>query len=296
VLKSPVPCSAWAAIIHQRLIAAISNRNEKSLLFGLGADELFGGYDRYLEYYFRQRQFARRWKWPEKFAWFDALLNRRTESAARLFPGIASFFSSRQLQRWLYQPFAATDLMHVDREFYRECRQLKPDSHIFELMIAHECQHRIPDLLMSNFEPIAQRLAVSTSYPFLDRTLVNWASLLEPADRYWYENGNWWAKKFFREIAAELLPQSIVMRRRATYEPPIVDWLQEPSFGPPVLEQFASTSLWDARFLRRALRDELIKLVRKLPDSYYTERQWLEEFWVILTLGSWYDRYIARVR
>ena len=71
---------------------------------------------------------------------------------------------------------------------------------------------------------------------------------------------------------------------------------KEPSFGPPVLEQFASTSLWNARFLRPALRDKLIKLVRKLPDSYYTERQWLEEFWVILTLGSWYDRYIARVR
>ena len=296
VLKSPVPCSAWAAIIHQRLLAAISKRNEATLLSGLGADELFGGYDRYLDYYFRQREFARQWRWPEKSHWFEALLNRPKEAAARLFPGMASFFSSPELQRWLYQSYAATDLPEFDRKFYRECRQLKPESHIFELMIAHECRHRIPDLLMTNFEPIAHKFAVATSYPFLDRNLVSWASLLEPAERYWYENENWWAKKFFRGLAAELLPQSIVMRRRATYEPPIVDWFQESSFGPPVLDRFASTTLWDAGFLRRRLRDDLIKLVRKLPESYYTKRQWLEEFWAVLTLGAWYDRYIARIR
>ena len=296
VLKSPVPCSAWAAIIHQRLLAAISKRNEATLLSGLGADELFGGYDRYLDYYFRQREFVRRWRWPEKSHWFEALLNRPKEAAARLFPGMASFFSSPELQRWLYQSFAATDLPEFDRKFYRECRQLKPESHIFELMIAHECRHRIPDLLMTNFEPIAHKFAVPTSYPFLDRNLVSWASLLEPAERYWYENENWWAKKFFRGLAAELLPQSIVMRRRATYEPPIVDWFQESSFGPPVLDRFASTTLWEAGFLRRRLRDDLIKLVRKLPESYYTKRQWLEEFWAVLTLGAWYDRYIARIR
>ena len=86
------------------------------------------------------------------------------------------------------------------------------------------------------------------------------------------------------------------MRRRATYEPPIVDWFQESSFGPPVLDRFASTTLWEAGFLRRRLRDDLIKLVRKLPESYYTKRQWLEEFWAVLTLGAWYDRYIARIR
>ena len=126
--------------------------------------------------------------------------------------------------------------------------------------------------------------------------MVRWAALLGPRDRYWYENGYWWAKKFFRQIAAEVLPQSIVMRKRATYEPPIVDWLTEPVFGPGTLERFASSSFWNAGLLRRSLRADLIKRVRKLPDSYYVDRQWLEEFWAVLTLAAWFDRYIARIR
>ena len=295
VLKSPIPCSAWAAIIHQRLLGQVRKQKKKILLSGLGADELFGGYDRYLDYYFRQRAFARQWK-SKKIGWFDALLDRPVDAAYCLFPGMASFFSSRQLQRWLSRRFALTDTNHEDREFYRECRRLKPDAHIFEMMVAHECQHRIPDLLMSNFEPIAQRMGVWTSYPFLDFTLASWAALLGPSDRYWYENGYWWAKKFFRQIAAEVLPDSIVMRRRATYEPPIVEWLTEPLFGPRALERFASSSFWNLGLVRRSLRTDLIKRVRKLPNSYYTDRQWLEEFWAVLTLAAWFDRYIARVR
>ena len=294
VLKAPVPCSAWAAIIHQKLIARVSKRNEKTLLSGLGADELFGGYDRYLDYYFRQREFARRWKKSETIDWFDALLDSQEEAATRLFPGMASFFSPRELKRWLYQPFAKFDLNDFDREFYRECRRLKPNAQIFEMMIAHECQHRIPDLLMTNFEPVAQRMNVPAAYPFLDRRLVSYAALLRPSERYWYENGAWWAKKFFRQIAAELLPESIVMRRRATYEPPIVEWLQEPQFGPATVDRFASSSLWNIGFLRRTLKDDLVKLVRRLPGSYHTNRLWLEEFWAVLTLAAWYDRYIAR--
>jgi asparagine synthase (glutamine-hydrolysing) len=295
VLKSSIPCSAWATIIHQRLLRQVSKRKEKTLLSGLGADELFGGYDRYLDYYFRQRAFARQWK-SKKINWFDALLGRPVDAAHCLFPGIASFFSPRQLQRWLYKRFAQTDINYLDLEFYRECRGIKRDAHIFEMMVAHECQHRIPDLLMTNFEPIAQSLGVSTSYPFLDSTLVRWGALLGPRDRYWRENGYWWAKKFFRQIAAEVLPNSIVMRRRATYEPPIVEWLTEPLFGPGTLERFASSSFWNFGLLRRSLRADLIKRVRNLPDSYYTDRQWLEEFWSILTLAAWFDRYIARVR
>lgn len=296
ILASPVPCSAWTTITHKRLLTEVRDRKDRRLLSGLGADEIFGGYDRYLDYYFRQRNFARRWTQSGKIDWFEALLASKSDAAFRLFPGIASFFSARQLRESLYQPFANMQFDELDKDFYRECRQLKHDAHLFEMMVAHECQHRIPDLLMSNFEPLARSLNVPTAYPFLDPLLVTWASFLGPSDRYWHEHGHWWAKKLYREVAATLLPQAIVMRRRATYDSPIAEWLGEPVFGPATLERFASSRFWQVGLLRRPLRDDLVKRVRKLPESLHRGRAWLEEFWIVLTLAAWFDRYIERIR
>ena len=295
ILASPVPCSAWTSITHKRLLAEVSDRKEKVLLSGLGADEIFGGYDSYLDYYFRQRNYARRWRHADKIDWFDSLLANKREASLNLFPGIASFFGDERLRRALFQPFARIELDDFDRNFYRECRRLKPDAHVFEMMVAYECQHRIPDLLMSNFEPLARAVNVSTSYPFLDPTLVNWASLLGPSDRYWYEHGYWWAKKLYREVAATLLPQAIVMRRRATYDAPIAEWLGEPEFGPATLDRFASSRFWQVGLLRRSLRDELLKRARKPLANSHSGRKWLDEFWIVLTLSAWFDRFIEGI-
>ena len=59
---------------------------------------------------------------------------------------------------------------------------------------------------------------------------------------------------------------------------------------------FASSSFWKYRSAATSLRSDLVERVRKLQDSYYTDRQWLEEFWSVLTLAAWFDRYIARIR
>lgn len=293
VLAAPVPCSAWSTITHQRLLTEIGERETGCLLSGLGADEVFGGYDRYLDYYFRQRRYARRWAQPEKIDWFEALLDSRADSASCLFPGMAYFFGARQLSRSLYHPFNKIELDDFDRRFYRECRALKSDAHIFEMMIAHECQHRIPDLLMSNFEPPARAQGVRTAYPFLDPVLLGWASFIGPADRYWYENGHWWAKKLYREIASKLLPQTVVMRRRATYDAPIAEWLCEPVFGPPTLERFAKSRFWQVGFLRPSLKADLLSRAKNLPGSLHRSRRtWLEEFWAVLTLSAWFDRFV----
>jgi|GEM_PF-1331500 len=296
-LASPIPCSAWATITHQRLIGEISAQNELCLLSGLGADEIFGGYDRYLDFYFRQRRYARRWTRPEEIDWFNALLDSGSNAASCIFPGMAYFFDARQLSRSLYQPFARIELDDFDRSFYRECRSLKDKAHIFEMMIAHECQHRIPDLLMSNFEPVARAMNLNTAYPFLDPALVSWSSFLGPSDRYWYENGHWWAKKLYREVASKLLPRSIVMRRRATYDAPIAEWLQESSFGPPTLDRFAKSRFWQFGFLRPSVKDDLLKRAMNLPNSLrHSRRPWLQEFWVVLTLSAWFDRFVEGIR
>lgn len=297
VLASPIPCSAWSTITHQRLLTEIGDQEEGRLLSGLGADEVFGGYDRYLDYYFRQRRYARQWAQPEKINWFEALLDSKADSASCLFPGMAYFFGALQLRRSLYNPFDKIELDDFDRRFYRECRTLKGDAHIFEMMIAHECQHRIPDLLMSNFEPPARAKGVRTVYPFLDPVLLGWASFIDPADRYWYENGHWWAKKLYREIASKLLPQTVVMRRRATYDAPIAEWLCEPVFGPPTLDRFAKSRFWQIGFLRPSLKADLLSRAKNLPDSLRRSRRtWLEEFWAVLTLSAWFDHFVERRR
>ncbi len=46
------------AISHARLLATIVDESLTTVLSGLGADELFGGYDRFVDYFYRQRRFS----------------------------------------------------------------------------------------------------------------------------------------------------------------------------------------------------------------------------------------------
>jgi asparagine synthetase B (glutamine-hydrolysing) len=294
VLSAPVPCSAWTAITHHQLLRSAKERGMHRVISGLGSDEIFGGYDRYLDYYFRQRRFAMSWNPACGIDWFEAILHSPRDSDSCLFPGMASFFSEKRLRDSLHFPISTISLSDFDRAFYRECREMKPNAHLFEMMIAHECHHRIPDLLLSDFEPIARGLGVCTAYPFLHPLLAQRASFLGPSDRYWHEHGYWWAKKFFRQVSREVLPESIVMRPRAAYDAPIVNWLADRSFQNLAIESFSRSSFWECDFLLPQVKKHLLNLVRDLPRSARRKNPpWIEEFWAVLTLSAWFDRYIG---
>ena len=290
VLNQAQPCSAWAALTHHHLLGRIGADGHSRLLSGLGADEVFGGYSKYLHHYRLLRRQADRWPVAEIDP-FDGLLWQPTQARRDLFAGVPRFFDDATQRTALHAPFDRWSHAPLLIEFYRDCRRLKPDAHLFESMIAHECQHRIPDLLFAGFEPIARAAGVSTLYPFLDPQVAAVACALGASERFWLSDKRWKNKKALRRIALERLPDDIIVRPPVSYTTPIRAWMSDPQFGGQARERLRASKLWDYGLVRREWLDHLDAQLQQPPRSRAKQRAHLEQFWILIVLAAWCDRW-----
>lgn len=296
VLAAAEPCAAWAALTHFRILAAARQQGIGRVLSGLGSDEIFGGYDHFRGYYARFLRHARRFPAPPGSDPFEALLLPEEAASRRvLYPGVARFFDDPSLRRGLGAPYRSWQYASHLRSFYRECRRIKPEAGVMEMMIAHECQHRIPDLLFANFEPLSRRLGVEVTYPFLDPDLVPLATGLSVESRYRTASGRFSLrlrdlhpryKHAMLLIAAGRVPEPVRNRPRKSFTAPFGAWLYDPGFGPGVVGRLRRSRFWDRGIVERRWLDHVLERIAPGPNP------WVNQLWALVTLAGWYDRFV----
>jgi hypothetical protein len=163
--------------------------------------------------------------------------------------------------------------------------------HTWQLMVAHECQFRIPDLLMLSFEPWARASGLQFHYPFLSLPVIALGARLEFHRRYWHDRGQWWAKKALRDAVRSLVPLSIPMRRRVAYDLPMRLWLKTPRFHRRVVETIADSPLWSLGFLSPRLRARFLEWRRFNASLSQDPESWLARTWSLLVLAAWCARF-----
>jgi asparagine synthase (glutamine-hydrolysing) len=295
VLQAAQPCSAWACITHEHLLQRIRGDGHANLLTGLGADEVFGGYWKFFESYDLLRRHDEAWLLGERLDAFDGLLWSAAPARRALFSGIPRFFDDASLRQGLELPYARWDRVGPLAAFYRECRRLKPDAHLFELMVAHECAHRVPDLLHAGFEPIARHHGVTTSLPFLDPTVVRHACALGATERFWLKDGRWKNKKVLRDIAARCVPREILDRKPTSYTAAFGLWMADPSFSQPLKRRWRASRLWTLGLVKGGWLDQIESVVDTLHSrSGALAFRSLDQFWILVTLAAWFDRWVDR--
>lgn len=288
-LELAQPCAAWASLTHRHLLDAVGAAGHRTLLSGLGADEVFGGYSRYLEHYRVLRVAQEGWDPALGVDAFDALLWDPAASRRDLFPGVPRFFDDASQRLAFHRPFNRWSHATWQVAFYRECRRQKADAHLFEMMVAHECQHRVPDLLLAGFDPMARTDGIAMRYPFLDPSVARVACALGASERFWQSDGRWKNKKLLRRIALERLSDDVIVRPPASYNTPIRAWLRDASFGGHARERLRGSRLWDTGLVRREWLDA-VEASAFAPAP--TRRLDVEQFWILLTLGAWCDRWV----
>ncbi|HEY8975011.1 MAG TPA: asparagine synthase-related protein [Burkholderiaceae bacterium] len=295
VLRAAEPCSAWASVTHHHLLDRIVGDGHGLLHSGLGADEVFGGYSRFLDHYQLQREHETAFEFADRIDPFDAMLWQPAQAGRRLFQGVPRFFSDEQLAGWLQQPCAGWDFAALLTAFYRDCRRIKPSAHLFELMVAHECQHRVPDLLFADFEPIARSRSLATVYPFLDTAVARQACGLGASERFSREGETWRNKRLLREIASRRLPPEIMARKPVSYNAPILLWLKDPAFADIAMAYLDRCILTEIGLLSeeglRHIRDGVTALT---PQSPPESRVVLDQAWAVITLAAWVEEWIGR--
>jgi asparagine synthase (glutamine-hydrolysing) len=298
VQHSAEPCSAWATLSHFHLLAACRLAGHEHLLSGLGADEIFGGYDHYRMYYARMLRYLNRNPPPEGMGSLEALLLSEKQSVRRnLYPGVARFFSDKSLREHLGSPYNSWNYTTELRAFYEESLRIKPEITPVEAMIAHECQYRIPDLLMTDFEYLGRRMGITTQYPFLDPELIRMTIGLEIESRYQTPKGHFSLrlseldgryKWVMMQIAAGRVPQPIIDRPRKSYTAPFAIWMHNPVFATPLISNIQKSGFWDLGIVDRGYLEYLTKHIEPGPGPHAFE------MWILLTLTSWFDRFMVR--
>ena len=287
------PCAAWAALSHAALLGHVREAMCDSLLSGYGADEVFGGYD-----HFRIAALAASNASRRSGAGQGAPTHRLTHldpvafARRAAWPGIARFFDDAALRRHLLPPYNRWRHDIVQRGFYEECYAIDQGAEPITAMIAHECQHRIPDIVLKSFEPLGARYGVDTGYPFLDPDLCNLAASLTLTARYRDQSGRFahdrrrlipQFKWTLNQIARKRIPPEIVNRPRKSYTAPFALWMREPRFARRVIDMIADSRIWQLDLIRRSALDAILAGLETGPGPR------AHELWCLLVFARWCD-------
>ncbi len=251
---------------------------------GEGADELFGGYPRYLEV-------ANFWKKiknnPKIFSiLFDKLSSYLGSSSLRTFRSIGKKirkYSHSDLES-LYMDTVSRwrpdEKMYKDDIFESSFFEKDIDQNAFKLsdpryLMMRDVLTYLPGNLLVKTDRASMASSLEIRSPFLDSELVKFIWSLP--DNYIYKNGE---KAILKDILREQLPDSFIDRKKQGFEPPLYDWLKGP------LNEWAKDLIHSGDNFFNTEKN--IKLMERLEKG---EKKLTYKIWTIIMFMAWKNKY-----
>ena len=245
------------AFITTYLVSAFAREDVKVILSGVGGDELFGGYRRYLG-----GHYARRYRrWP---GW----LRRMASYAARRLPTDRHSGLLNNLR--LAKGFMASAEMSSD-ERYRSYLQVLSRRHVSALlleesaagpsdslarafaaagnedelnrMFAVDAETQLPDDLLLLTDKMSMAVSLECRVPLLDHQLVELAAAMPAVIKV--RDGR--LKHLLKASLADLLPDEILNRKKRGFGTPMGAWLKRELA--PLLKRLLAADVVQARGL-----------------------------------------------
>jgi asparagine synthase (glutamine-hydrolysing) len=305
-LDEPV---ADPASINTLLIAEQARKDVKVLLSGQGADEVFGGYPVYLV----DRLANSISKLP------PLVKNGFVKPALKYLPTIASHSPiaqglSRAVQRYSAVLGNAIDLAREDRflsvrSYYGRDRlrsmysdelrstfaafdSNRQHKHYFDevhytnflnQMLHVDLKTFLPELNLTYGDKLSMAASVELRVPFLDYELIEFMAKVEER----YKISGLTTKVLLRRAVADVVPQTILKRRKAGFKAPIGNWLRKD------LKEMVGDYLSPASIRHRGLFDPsaVQALIERnatgVEDNTY-------RIWSLLTLEIWLRTFMDR--
>lgn len=248
---------ADSALITTYLVSEFARQDVKVILSGVGGDELFGGYRRYLGEHYAQ-QYRRLPGW----------LRRSAGYLARHLPAdrhSAMFNKLRLAKGFLASAELSADarygsyLQMIGRETVAElmleprfgddplARAFAGAGHADRLnrMFAVDAETQLPDDLLMLTDKMSMAVSLECRVPLLDHDLVELAAAMPAAIKV--KGGR--LKHLMKEALSELLPSEILDRQKRGFGTPMGAWLK--SDLAPVLDRLLSPEVVRDRGLFR---------------------------------------------
>lgn len=289
----------WPSSIALYFVARLAREHVKVVLTGEGSDETLAGYSRYswtlwnarFDSMYRRvlprslRSLAR--DFISSTALLDAnkrrklqhtFLGRNGDSWNSLyFENFLCSFAQREQEELLLEPVSSTshDLYTNSASFWK-----RSSGDLLSRMLYADIKTYLVELLMKQ-DRMSMAASVESRVPFLDHVLVEFAAQIPSRHRIHRLKG----KQILKSTVRDLLPASIIDRRKMGFPTPWSAWLSGPK------AEWIERLLTEPRSLARGLFKS--QAVRQILDEHKTgRRDHTDHVWRLLNLELWHRVFV----
>lgn len=262
------PAIASSAYLHREGYKVVMN--------GLGADEVFGGYNHYLDY--------KKWEQRKKLFFLQALVPgvndylRKVKNYFDLDTVFKYFINARMGMR----PFEIKQL--TDKPFLR-ADALLPDADIRtrntpESLYYYDLAYYIGAHHVYRDDMSAMRYSLEVRYPYLDHELIEWVANLPMHIRF----DGVTTKPLLRKVAERYITKENMNMPKKGFNLPLNEWMQNAD----VIQQYARMQL--DRLKQRGIFDNVTieKWWQRRNEGVY-----FSKLWQLVTTEVWLNEYVS---
>ena len=276
------------AIVPTYLLSKLAARLVKVVLTGEGADELFGGYQRYAldrmvawYHWVPSRLRYALLQWLQKSS-----VNRRVvqgatalseRSPCRRHISWIGTFTHEELMQVTADPMeAAGEEQEIERLFQTYFEDGGEPEAALEGMLRADLATWLPDDLLTKVDRMTMAASLEARVPYLDHPLVELVSSIPATVKV--RNGI--RKAVLKAAVADLVPSTILQRRKMGFEMPLASWFCGPlrEFVTDLLSLKGPPGLFNEKAITEYLRQHLRK-----------EQDRSRQLWTFLLVKLWYQ-------
>ncbi|OFW52532.1 MAG: asparagine synthase (glutamine-hydrolyzing) [Actinobacteria bacterium RBG_13_35_12] len=283
------------AAITTYLICKAAKEKCTVMLSGVGGDEIFGGYPRYLgniiaHKYQRVPGFIRKeliesWvkRIPTHSSSFVRNFKKFLKSSDLPFQeryfGYLTYYSQSELKQLLKMEFKWDDIFEKHRKVFKE---YNGDDNI-QSMMNLDLKTFLPNLNLMYTDKMSSAVSVEVRVPFLDHLLIEKAAKIPGPFKI--KNGK--RKYILKKTVEKRLPHEIIWRKKAGFGAPIGAWLKGQAKD-MMLDLLSEENIKKRGYFNYPYVSNIIE--NHLNGKEYNANQ----LWQLITLELWHREFIDR--
>lgn len=281
------------AAITTYLICKAAKERCTVMLSGVGGDELFGGYPRYLGNLIAERYQVL----PEmiRLRLIQPLINRVPTGSSSFirntkkflksanmsfedrYYGYLTYYAESELKQLLKMDFNWDDIFETHKNIFKEYQSVDN----LQTMMNLDLMTFLPNLNLMYTDKMSSAASVEVRVPFLDHLLIE--NVANIPGRYKIKNGK--RKYILKKTAEKYLPQKIIWRKKAGFGAPIGAWLKNQT------KEMMLDLLSEESIKRRGYFN--YSFVSRLIDDHLTGKNYnANQLWQLMTLELWHQEFI----
>ena len=293
------PIADWVCIpLH--FVAKLARDNGTIVVqVGEGADELFHGYQSYINHaHLTRRYWERLGRLPRPIqnaaAFAATAMTRRVGRGSQYSRAIANVAGGR-LPFWggaiAYEGAlkdevttngrVQPDSYEIVERLWRQAEHTFPGADLLQKMTYLELKQRLAELLLMRVDKMTMATSVEARVPFLDHELVEFGIALPPDMKVRGGVGKYLLKKAVEGI----LPLEIIYRKKQGFGAPVTEWFRG-DLGHRTQREIRESSLAERELLNYDRIDAMW-------ESHRAGANWGAQLWNLYNVSAWHDYWIA---